>query len=143
MVHAFDGVDFDVGFLVPGEVDVGEDEQCLRAVGDIEGAIKTHGLHAAFFASSLAECVGESYGLVVNLVGQMRRQQRDGQRNRRFDFHAEFLVVVVGRHQAVNFGRRCHFIFFIQDAAPVETGLHAVVHATPTEVLDVKIIGRN
>ncbi len=73
----------------------------------------------------------------------MRRQQRDCQRNGRLDLHAELLVVVVGRHQAVNLGRGRDFIFFVQDAAPVELGQDAVVHAIPAVVLDVEIVGRN
>jgi len=143
VLHALHGVDLDVGFLVSGEGDVGQDEQGLWAIGDIESAIEAHRLHSAFFASSLVERVGEADGLVVNLVGQMRWQQGDRQRNGRLDLHAEFLVVVVGRHQAVNLGRGRHVIFFVQDAAPVELGQDAVVHATPAVVLDVEIVGRN
>lgn len=143
MVHALHGVDLDVGLLIAGEGDVGQDEQRLRAVGDVEGAIEGHGLHAAFLASGLVERVGEADGLVVNLVGQMRRQQRDRQRNRRLDLNAEFLAVVVGRHQAVDLGRRRHLIFFVQNAAPVKLGQDAIVHAIPGVVLDVEIVGRN
>ena len=100
-------------------------------------------MDAAFLASGLVERVGEADGFVVNLVSQMRRQQRDGQRNGRLDLHTEFLVVVVGRHQAVNLGRGRHIIFFVQDAAPVELGLDAVVHTIPGVVLDVEIVWRH
>ena len=137
MVHALYGVDLDVGFFVAGEGHLGKDEQSLRAVGDVEAAIEAHLLHAAFLASGLVERVGEADGFIVNLVGQVRRQQRDRQWNRRLDFHAEFLVVVVGGHQAVNLGHGRHVIFFVQDAAPFETGQHAIIHAAPTVVLDV------
>lgn len=78
MVNALHGVDFDVGLFVAGEGDVGQDEERLRSVGDVEGAIKTHLLDAALFASGLVERVGQGNGLVVNLVGEMRGQQRDG-----------------------------------------------------------------
>ncbi len=59
-----------------------------------------------------------SHGLVVNLVGEMRRQQRDRQRDGRLDLHAEFLAVVVGSHQAVDLGYRRDLVFFVEDAAP-------------------------
>ena len=143
VIHALHGVDLDVRFLVSGEVHLRKDEQRLRAVGDIEGTIEAHRLHAAFLASGLVERVGKAYGFVINLVGQMRGQQRDRQRNGRLDLHAEFLVIVVGRHQAVNLGDRSQVVFFVQDAAPIETRQHAVVHAIPAVVLDVKIVGRN
>ena len=143
MVHALHGIHLDAGFLISREGDIGKDEQGLGAVGDIEAAIEAHLLYAAFLASSLAERVGKADGLVVNLVGQMRRQQRDCQRNRRLDLHAEFLVVVVGRHQAVDLGCRRHLIFFVQNAAPFETGQHAIIYASPTVVLDADIAGGN
>lgn len=50
---------------------------------------------------------------------------------------------MVGRHQAINLGRRRHFILFVQDATPFKTGQHAVVHAVPTVVLDTDAAGRN
>ena len=143
MVNALHSVDFDVGLFVAGEGDVGQDEQRLRSIGDVEGAIETHLLDTTLFASGLVERVGEGHGLVVNLVGEMRGQQRDGQRNGRFDLDAEFLAVVVGRHQAINFGRGGHFIFFVEDATPFEAGQHAVVHAIPGVVLDSDAAGRN
>ena len=143
MLHALHRINLDVGFLVSGEGDVGKDEQGLWAVGDIEGAIEAHRLDATFLASSLVERVGETDGLVVDLIGQMRRQKRDRQRNGRLDLHAEFLGVVVGRHQAVNLGRWRHVIFFVEDATPVELGQDAVVHTIPAVVLDVEIVRRN
>lgn len=76
MVHALYGVDLDAG-LFSGDSDVGKDEQRLRAVGDVEAAIEGHLLHAAFFASGLVERVGQADGFVVDLVGQVRGQQRD------------------------------------------------------------------
>ena len=69
MVHALYGIDLDVDLLMSGEGDVGQNEQRLRAVGDVEGAIEAHGLDAAFLASGLIERVGQAHGLVVNLVG--------------------------------------------------------------------------
>ncbi len=42
VLHALHGIDFDVGFLVSGEGDVGQDQQRLRAVRDIEAAIEAH-----------------------------------------------------------------------------------------------------
>ena len=143
VIHALHGIDLDVGFLVSGEGDVGKDEQGLRAVGDIEGAIEAHLLYAAFLASGLVECVGEADSLVIDLVGQMRRHKRHRQRNGRIDLDAEFLVVVVGRHQAVNLGRRRHVVFLVQVAAPFETGQHAVIHTRPAVILDVDIAGWN
>ena len=44
---------------------------------------------------------------------------------------------MVGSHQAVDLGGRRDLVFFVEDAAPVELRLNAVV------VLDVKIVGRN
>jgi len=107
----------------------------LRAVGDVKGAVEAHGLDAAFLAAGLVEGVGEGYGFVVDLVGEMRWQQSDRQRDGRLDLHAEFLAVVVGSHQAVDLGCQRDLIFFVEDAAPVELRLNAIV------VLDVKIVG--
>jgi len=74
-------VGLDGGFLVAGKVDVGEDQQGLRAIGDVKSAVEAHGLDATFLAAGLVEGVGESHGLVVDLVGKMRWQQRDRQRD--------------------------------------------------------------
>ena len=125
MLHALYGVGLDGGFLVAGKIDVGEDQQRLRAVGDVKSAVEAHRLDAAFLASGLVECVGEGDGFIVNLIGKVRWQQRDRQRDGRLDFHAEFLAVVVGSHQTVDLGYRRHLIFFVEDAAPVELGLNA------------------
>jgi len=140
MVDALHCLDFDTGFLVAG-IGVGQDQQRLRAVGDVEAAVEAHRLDAALLASRFVESVGERDGLVVDLVREVRRKQRDRQRNGRLDLHVEFLAIVVGSHQAVDLGRRCDLVFFVQDAAPLETGLHAIVHARPAEVLDVEIVG--
>jgi len=48
----------DSGFLVTGKIDVGEDQQGLRAIGDVKRAVETHGLDAAFLAAGLVEGVG-------------------------------------------------------------------------------------
>jgi len=135
MLDALYRVGFDSGFLVAGKIDVGEDQQCLRAMGDVKSAVEAHGLDATFLAAGLVEGVGEGYGLVVDLISKMRRQQSDRQRDGRLDLHAEFLAVVVWSHEAVDFGRRCDLIFFVEDAAPVELRLKATV------VLDVEIVG--
>ena len=42
VVDALDCVDLDVGFLVTGKIDVGEDQQRLRAIGYIKGAVEAH-----------------------------------------------------------------------------------------------------
>ena len=44
---------------------------------------------------------------------------------------------MVGGHQAVDLGCRRDLVFFVEDAAPVELGLNAIV------VLDVEIVGGN
>ena len=135
MLDALYGVGLDSGFLVAGKIDVGEDQQGLRAVGDVEGAIEAHGLDAAFFAAGLVEGGGEGYGLVVDLIGKMRGQQSNRQGDGRLNLQAEFLAVMVWSHQTVDLGCRRDLIFFVEDAAPVELRLKAVV------VLDVKIVG--
>src|ERR1700722_14733071 len=135
MLDALYGVSLDGGFLVAGKFDVGEDEQGLGAVGDVKSAVEAHGLDAAFLAAGLVEGVGEGHGLVVDLVGKMRWQQSDGQGDGRLDLQAEFLAVVVGSHQAVDLGDRGDLIFFVEDAAPVELRLKAIV------VLDAEIVG--
>jgi hypothetical protein len=135
MLDALYRLDLDSGFLVAGKINVGEDQQGLRAIGDVKSAVEAHGLDATFLASGLVEGLGEGYGLVVDLVGKMRWQQSDRQRDRRLDLHAEFLAVVVRSHQAVDLGCRRDLVFFVEDAAPVELGLKAIV------VLDVKIVG--
>ncbi len=127
----------DSGFLVAGKSDIGEDQQRLRAIGYVKSAVEAHRLDATFFAASLAEGVGEGDGLVIDLVGEMRRQQSDRQRDGRLDLHAEFLAVVVWSHQTVDLGYRRYLIFFVEDASPVELRLNAIV------VLDVEIVGRN
>src|SRR5438270_463475 len=135
MLDALYSVGFDGGFLAAGKIDVGEDQQGLRAVGDVESAVEAHGLDAAFLAAGLVEGVCEGYGLVVDLVGKMRWQQSDRQRDGRLDLHAEFLAVVVRSHQTVDLGCRGDLVFFVEDATPVELWLN------DTEVLDVKIVG--
>jgi len=135
MLDALYRVGLDSGFLVAGKIDVGEDQQRLRAVGDVKSAVEAHGLDATFLAAGLVEGVGEGYGLVVDLIGKMQWQQRDRQRDGRLDLHAEFLAVVVWSHEAVDFGYRRDLIFFVEDAAPVELRLKATV------VLDVEIVG--
>src|SRR5579859_5837012 len=135
MFDALYRLGLDSGFLVAGKIDVGEDQQRLRAVGDVERAVEVHRLDAAFLAAGLVEGVSEGYRLVVDLVGQMRGEQGDGQGNGRLDVDAEFLAVVVGSHQTVDLGRRRDLVFFVQDAAPMELRLKATV------VLDVEIVG--
>src|ERR1700722_13915139 len=135
MLDALYRVGLDGGFLVAGEIDVGEDQQGLRAIGDVKRAVEAHGLDAAFLAAGLVECVGEGHGLVVDLVGKMRWQQGDRQRDGRLDLHAEFLAIVVRSHQTVDLGYRRDVVFFVEDAAPVELRLKALV------VLDVEIVG--
>lgn len=77
VIYALYGVDLDSGLLVSREGNVGTDEERLCTVSDIEGAIEAHGLHTAFLASGLVERVGKADGIVINLIGQMRRQQSD------------------------------------------------------------------
>ena len=137
MLDALYRVGLDGGFLVAANIDVGEDQEGLRAVGYVEGAVEAHGLDATFLAAGLVEGFGEGHGLVVDLVGKMRWQQSDRQRDGRLDLHAEFLAVVVWSHQAVDLGCRRDLVFFVEDAAPVELRLNAI------EVLDVEIVGRN
>jgi len=134
MLDALYRVGLDSGFLVAGKIDVGEDQQRLRAIGDVKSAVEAHGLDATFLAAGLVEGVGESYGLVVDLIGKMRWQQSDRQRDGRLDLHAEFLAVVVWSHQTVDFGCRRDLVFFVEDAAPVKLRLNAPV------VLDVEIV---
>src|SRR6266404_1978655 len=135
MLNALYRVGLDSGFLVAGKIDVGEDQQGLRAVGDVKSAVEAHGLDATFLAAGLVEGLGEGYGLVVDLISKMRWQQSDRQRDGRLDLHAEFLAVVVRSHQTVDLGCRRDLVFFVEDAAPVELRLNATV------VLDVKIGG--
>ena len=137
MLDALYRVGLDGGFLVAGKIDVGEDQQGLRAIGDVKSAVEAHRLDATFLASGLVEGVGEGYGLVVDLVGKMRWQQSDRQRDGRLDLQAEFLAVVVWSHQTVDLGCRRYLVFFVEDAAPVELRLNGIV------VLDVEIVGRN
>jgi hypothetical protein len=135
MLDALYRLDLDCGFLVAGKIDVGEDQQGLRAMGDVKSAVEAHGLDSTFLAAGLVEGFGEGYGLVVDLIGKMRWQQSDRQRDGRLDLHAEFLAVVVWSHQTVDLGCRRDRVFFVEDAAPVELRLKAIV------VLDVEIVG--
>ena len=135
MLDALYCVDLDSGFLVAGNIDVGKDQQRLRAIGDVKSAVEAHRLDATFLAAGLVEGVGEGYGLVVDLVGKMRWKESDRQGNRRLDLHAEFLAVVVGSHQTVDLGYGRYLVFFVEDAAPVELGLKDAV------ILDVEIVG--
>src|SRR6266481_958022 len=135
MLDALYSVCLDSGFLVAGKIDVGEDQQGLRAMGDVKSAVEAHGLDATFLAAGLVEGLGDGYGLVVDLIGKMRWQQRNRQRDGRLDLHAKFLAVVVRSHQTVDLGCRRDRVFFVEDAAPVELRLNATV------VLDVEIVG--
>src|SRR6202140_3628098 len=135
MLHPLYRVGLDISFLVAGKIDVGEDQQGLRAIGNVKSAVETHRLDATFLATGFVECVGEGHSLVVDLVGKMRWQQSDRQGDGRLDLHAEFLAVVVWSHQTVDLGYRRDLVFFVEDAAPVELRLKAIV------VLDVEIVG--
>src|SRR5580692_9848824 len=135
MLDALYRVDLDIGFLVAGKIDVGKDQQGLGAIGDVKSAVEAHRLDATFLAAGFVEGVGEGHGLVEDLVGEMRWQQGDRQGDGRLDLHAEFLAVVVWSHQTVDLGYRRDLVFFVEDAAPVELRLKAVV------VLDVEIVG--
>src|ERR1700686_1714634 len=135
MLDALYCVDLDSGFLMAGNIDVGKDQERLRAIGDVESAVEAHRLDATFLAAGLIEGVGEGYGLVVDLVGKMRWQQSDRQGDRRLDLYAEFLAVMVGSHQTVDLGYGRYLVFFVEDAAPVELGLKDTV------ILDVEIVG--
>jgi len=57
MLYALYRVGLDGGSFVAGEIDVGEDEQGLGAMGYVEGAVEAHGLDATFLAASLVEGV--------------------------------------------------------------------------------------
>ncbi len=72
MVDALYCVGLDCGFLVAGKIDVGKDQECLCAIGDVESAVEAHRLDATFLAAGLVEGVGEGHGLVVDLVSKMR-----------------------------------------------------------------------
>src|SRR5580692_1068446 len=135
MLDALYRVGFDSGLLVAGKIDVGEDQHGLRAIGDVKSAIEVHRLDATFLAAGLVEGVGESHGLVIDLVGKMRWQQSDRQRDGRLDLHAEFLAVVVRSHQTVDLGYGRDLVFFVEDALPMKLRLKAIV------VLDVEIVG--
>jgi hypothetical protein len=137
VVDALYCVDLDIGFLVAGKIDVGKNQQRLRAIGDVKSAVEAHRLDATFLAAGFVEGVVEGYGLVVDLVGKMRWQQSDRQGDRRLDLHAEFLAVVVWSHQTVDLGYQRYLVFFVEDATPVELGLNAIV------VLDMEIVGGN
>src|ERR1700720_1512993 len=127
MLDALYRVGLDRGFLVAGKIDVGEDQQRLCAIGYVKSAVEAHRLDATFLAACLVERVGEGYGLVVNLVGKMRWQQSDRQRDRRLDLYAEFLAVVVRSHQTVDLGYRGDVVFFVKNASPVKLRLKAIV----------------
>ena len=68
----------------------------MRAIGDVKSAVEAHRLDTTFLAAGFVEGIGEGYGLVVDLVGKMRWQQSDRQRDRRLDLHAEFFSKVDG-----------------------------------------------
>src|SRR6202171_5669560 len=127
MLDALYRVGLDSGFLVAAKIDVGEDQQGLRAIGDVKSAVEAHGLDATFLAAGLVEGVSEGYGLVVDLVGKMRWQQSDRQRDGRLDLHAEFLAVVIWSHQTVDLGCRRDLVFFVENAAPAELWLKEIV----------------
>ena len=79
MFDALYRVGLDSGFLVAGKIDIGEDQQGLRAIGDVKSAVEAYGLDATFLAAGFVECVGEGHGLVEDLVGKMRWHQGDRQ----------------------------------------------------------------
>jgi len=143
VLNAHHRLDLDVGFLMAGEADVWKDQKCLRAIGEVEVAIEAKRLDPALLAAGFIQGVAEGDGFVVYLVGKMRRQYSHGEGNRRLDLHAEFLGIVIGSHQTVDFGRGRHIVFFLHNAAPMKFGLNAIVHTSPAVVLDVQIIGRN
>lgn len=143
MLDALHGFDLHVGFLVAGEVDIGQHQQSLRAVGDIEGAVEAQLLNSALLASRLVQRIRERDAAVVELIREVRRNNRDREWNGRLNLYVQFLPVVIGSHQAVDLGRLRDLVFFVHDTPPVELGQDAVVHAIPSVVLDVEVVGRN
>lgn len=81
MLYALHGLNFDVGFLMSGEVDIGKDQDGLRTIGDVECAVEGERLHALLLASGLVEGLAERDGLVVELVGQLRGEHGSRQGN--------------------------------------------------------------
>ena len=55
MLDALYRVGLDRGFLVAGKIDIGEDEQRLRAIGDVKSAVEAHRLDAIRERSDRAE----------------------------------------------------------------------------------------
>lgn len=80
MLDALHGLDFDVGSLVAGEVDVTHDQERLWAVSDVDGAVEAQLLDPALLASSLVEDVGERGGAVVEVTDREPTQPHGGDR---------------------------------------------------------------
>src|SRR6516225_5363451 len=67
-LHRFD---LDVSSLVTGKVDIGLDQESLRTVGDIEGAVESKFPNATRVASGFVQRFGELDGAVIELFSEL------------------------------------------------------------------------
>ena len=88
MFDALHSLDLEVGFFVAGETDIRKNQDCLRSIREVEGAIEAERLDATFLAAGFVEDVGEGHGFIVDLVGEMRWEYGNRQGNGRLDLHA-------------------------------------------------------
>src|SRR2546423_3266646 len=101
---ALGGPELDFSFLVRDfAVGVfGHDDQRLRAVGGVEGALKGLRLHAALLARILFESGLKHFRLAVELVRYCCRQHGDEHRHRSFDLYADNLAITVRSVAAID-----------------------------------------
>ena len=139
---AFHYLHLNFGFFVIGDARgrLGNNDERLRAVGDIERALELQSLYTTLLAGIFLECGLKRFRLPMQLVCDLRRQHRNDHRHGRLDFYADLVAVVIGRESAINFQERSELVLFFHLAKPLKLGLDAVFHAVPAEVLDVNVV---
>ena len=102
--HASHGLHLDFRFFVIRDDcgGLGDNDQRLRAIACIEGALELQRLNAALLAGVLLQRGLKHLRLRMQLVGDFRRHHRHHHRHRRFDFDAHLHAVMVRREAAIN-----------------------------------------
>src|SRR5713226_8094663 len=145
ILHALHSLELDFGFFVVGDVGPGlrNNDERLRAVGQIEGALELQRLNAALLAGVFLQRRFELLRPGMKLVGDLRRQHGDDHGHRALDSYADRPAIVVGYEAAINLQEGSYLVLFLELENPLKLRLDAVFHADPAVILDMNVVGRN
>src|SRR5438552_3073256 len=115
-------------------------DERLRTVACIEGTLELQRLNAALLARVFLQRGLKHFRFGMQLVGDFRRQYGHHHGNRRFDFDAHLLPVMVRRKPSINLQERRELILLFDLSNPLILRLDAVFHAVPAEVLNVHVV---